>query len=388
LRGKRLGYKHGRVVVRGFALAPCTVRPQARGRNRALVSAVALALLTTGCNQEAKTEPPQPRPVRTVTVEKGAIGDAVQLTGDIRAENEVNLAFRIGGRIIERKGGVGDKVDPDQVLAKLDPQDELNTLRSAQAALNAARGQEVEAQNTFDRQSHLMERGFTTRANFDSAKQALQTAQARVEDATAQLDIAQDRVGFTQLKANVEGTITARSAESGQVVQAGQPIFTIARTDGRDAVFDVPAQVLRAAPADATITVTLADDPSVTAKARVRTVSPQADPITRTFQVRFGLIDHPEAMRLGATVTGRLQLEGGAGISIPASALTATNAKPAVWVVDPQNLTVALRNVEVGRFDPATAVISSGLEPGDVVVTAGVQALHPGQKVRLLGATS
>ena len=216
----------------------------------------------------------------------------------------------------------------------------------------------------------------------------MQTAQARVDDATAQLDIAQDRVGFTELKANVEGTITARSAELGQVVQAGQPIFTIARTDGRDAVFDVPAQVLRAAPADATITIALANDPSVTAKARVRTVSPQADPVTRTFQVRLSLIDHPEAMRLGATVTGRLQLESRKGISIPASALTATNAKPAVWVVDPQNLTVALRNVEVERFDPATAVISSGLEPGDVVVTAGVQALHPGQKVRLLGATS
>jgi membrane fusion protein, multidrug efflux system len=388
LRGKRLGYKHGRVVARGFALAPSTAPSPARGSVRALFGAVGLALLAAGCNQEAKTEPPLPRPVRTVTVEKGVVGDAVQLTGDIRAENEVNLAFRIGGRIIERKGEVGDKVEPDQVLAKLDPQDELNTLRSAQAALTAAQAQQVEAQNTFDRQNHLMERGFTTRAIFDSAKQALQTAQARVDDATAQLDIAQDRVGFTELRANVEGTITARSAESGQVVQAGQPIFTVARTDGRDAVFDVPAQVLRAAPADATITIALADDPSVTAKARVRTVSPQADPVTRTFQVRLSLIDHPEAMRLGATVTGRLQLESGKGISIPASALTATGSKPAVWVVDPANLTVALRNVEVARFDPASAVISSGLEPGDVVVTAGVQALHPGQKVRLLGATS
>ena len=374
--------------MRGFALAPCTAHPQARGRIRALAGAFALALLAAGCNQEAKTEPPQPRPVRTVTVEKGAIGDAVQLTGDIRAENEVNLAFRIGGRIIERKGEVGDKVEPDQVLAKLDPQDELNTLRSAQAALTAAQAQQVEAQNTFDRQNHLMERGFTTRANFDAAKQALQTAQARVDDATAQADIAQDRVGFTELKANVEGTITARSAESGQVVQAGQSIFTIARTDGRDAVFDVPAQVLRAAPADATIAIALANDPSVTAKARVRTVSPQADPVTRTFQVRLSLIDHPEAMRLGATVTGRLQLESANGISIPASALTSTDRKPAVWVVDPQNLTVALRNVEVQRFDPAMAVIASGLEPGEMVVTAGVQALHPGQKVRLLGATS
>ena len=369
-------------------MAPSIRRPAARGLARALVVAPALALLLAGCNQEAKTEPPQPRPVRTVTVEKGVVGDSVMLTGDIRAENEVNLAFRIGGRIIERKGGVGDKVEPDQVLAKLDPQDELNALRSAQAALAAARAQEVEAQGNFDRQSHLMERGFTTRAIFDAANQGLQTAQARVDDASAQLDIAQDRVSFTELKANVSGTITARSAESGEVVQAGQPIFTVARQDGRDAVFDVPAQVLRAAPTDATVTIALADDPSVTAKARVRTVDPQADPVTRTFRVRLSLIDHPEAMRLGATVTGRLQLEGGTGISIPASALTSIGSHPAVWIVDPASLTVALRNVDIQRFDPATAVISQGLEPGDVVVTAGVQALHPGQKVRLLGATS
>jgi RND family efflux transporter MFP subunit len=262
----RLRYKHRRAPpweYRALALfAPYTLT---RGRILALVVALALAPPIAGCNREAKTEPPLPRPVRTVTVEKGKVGDSVTLTGDVRAENEVNLAFRIGGRIIERKGGVGDKVEPDQVLAKLDPQDELNSVRSAQAALNAARGQEVEAQNNFDRQNHLMERGFTTRAIFDSAKQALQTAQARVDDATAQLDIAQDRLGFTELRANVSGAITARSAEAGEVVQAGQPIFTVARQDGRDAVFDVPAQVLRGAPPDSIVTIALADDPSVTA---------------------------------------------------------------------------------------------------------------------------
>ncbi len=371
------------------ALASCTLAPRrAFELTHKLILLSALGLLLTGCNQETKSAPPQPRPVRTVTVEKGEVGEAVVLTGDIRAENEVTLAFRIGGRIIERSGEVGARVEPDQVLAKLDPQDELNGVRSAQAALAAARGQLVEAQNNFDRQNHLMDRGFTTRAIFDQAKQGLQTAQARVDDSSAQLDIAQDRLSFTELKANVSGTITARSAEAGQVVQAGEPIFTVARQDGRDAVFDVPAQVLRAAPPDTTITVTLTDDPSVKAKARVRTVDPQADPVTRTFRVRLSLIDHPEAMRLGATVTGRLQLEGGEGISIPASALTSIDRQPAVWVVDPANLTVSLRNVEVQRFDPGSAVISQGLEPGDMVVTAGVQALHPSQKVRLLGVAS
>ena len=146
-------------------------QPPGRGAVCALVSA--LALFVAGCNQEAKIEPPQPRPVRTVTVEKGKVGDSVVLTGDIRAENEATLAFRIGGRIIERKAEVGDKVEPDEVLAKLDPQDELNALRSAQAALSAAEAQEVEARNNFDRQNHLMERGFTTRAIFDQAQSGL-----------------------------------------------------------------------------------------------------------------------------------------------------------------------------------------------------------------------
>jgi RND family efflux transporter MFP subunit len=348
----------------------------------------ALALTLAGCNEAKVSEPPTPRPVRTVTAGKGEVGETIALTGQILAEKEVSLAFRIGGRILKRTGNVGDRVEPDQLLATLDPLDELNGLRSATAALSAAEGQLLEAGNNFDRQSHLMERGFTTRAIYDSARQARQTAQARVDDATAQLDQARDRVSFTELKANVTGVITARNAEADEVVQPGQSIFQIAREDGRDAVFDVPAQVLQSAPPDATVVVTLTDDPTVTAKARVRTVDPQADPVTRTFRVRMSLIDHPEAMRLGATVTGRLELDSGPGISIPASALTQVQGKPAVWIVDPANQTVSLHNVEVQRFDPGTVVVSGGLEGGEVIVTAGVQALHPGQKVRLVGAAS
>ena len=348
----------------------------------------AIALTLGACREEKVAETAAPRPVRTITAAKGDVGETVTLTGQILAENEVSLAFRIGGRILKRFASVGDRVEPDKVLATLDPVDELNALRSATAALSAAEGQLLEASNTFDRQAHLMERGFTTRVNYDQARQGRQTAQARVDDARAQLDQAQDRVSFTELKSTVTGAITARNAEAGEVVQPGQTIFQVAREDGRDAVFDVPAQVLRAAPPDATIVVTLTDDKSVTAKARVRTVDPQADPITRTFRVRMSLIDHPEAMRLGATVTGRLELDAGPGVAIPASALTQAEGRPAVWLVDPATETVSLHNVEVQRFDPGTVVVSGGLTGGEVVVTAGVQALHPGQKVRLLGAAS
>jgi len=353
---------------------------------RGLLLLPAIALLLASCEQKTKAKTVDARPVRTITAAKGGAGETVVLTGQISAENEASLAFRIGGRIIERTANVGDRVTPDQVLAKLDPQNELNALRSAQAALHAAEGQMIEATNTFDRQKTLLPQGFTTQVLFDQAQQALRTVQSQVDNAQAQLHIALDRVSYTELKAGVTGSITARFAESGEVVQAGQTIFQVARQDGRDAVFDVPAQVIRSAPADPKIVVSLTDDPSVTAMGRVRTVDPQADPITRTFRVRVSLIDPPTAMFLGATVKGRMQLESTPSISVPASALTRINGQPAVWIVDPKELTVSLHNVSVERFDPGTVVISQGLDGGEIVVTAGVQALHPGQKVRLLGA--
>jgi membrane fusion protein, multidrug efflux system len=163
-------------------------------------------------------------------------------------------------------------------------------------------------------------------------------------------------------------------------------IVRLARKDGRDAVFDVPAQLIRSAPSDPQITVSLTDNPAVTARGRVREVAPQANPTTRTFEVKVGLTNPPEAMLLGATVTGRMEVEAVPVIEVPATALTKFNQKPAVWIVDPSNLTVSIRNVDMLRFDPASVAISEGLDTGEVVVTAGVQALHPGQKVRLLGS--
>jgi membrane fusion protein, multidrug efflux system len=368
-------------------VAPCPIHPNApRGWALTVLLLPAVAMLLAGCEPKAKAKVVEARPVRTITAQKSGIGETVVLTGHISAENEAALAFRIGGRIIERLANVGDRIGPDQVLAKLDPQNELNGLRSAQAALSAAEGQLIEVTNTFDRQRTLLAGGFTTQVLFDQAQQALRTTQSRVDDAQAQLHIAKDRVSYTELKAGFTGSITARGAESGEVVQPGQVIFQVARQDGRDAVFDVPAQVIRSAPPDPKITVALTDAPSVTAVGHVRQVDPQADPITRTFRVRVSLVDPPAAMFLGATVTGRMQLESTPGISIPASALTRINNQPAVWIVDPSKLTVSLHNVAVERFDPGTVVVSQGLDGGEIVVTAGVQALHPGQKVRLLGS--
>jgi membrane fusion protein, multidrug efflux system len=350
-----------------------------------LVPAIAVGLASC---KPAEKPAAEVRPVRTVTVAKAEIGEPVVLTGHVQAQDEVALAFRIGGRMVERSVNIGDRVEPGQEIAKLDPETELNTRRSAEAALTAAQGQLSYARNHFDRQRQLLANGHTTRARFDQAQKALQNAQAAVDNATAQLQIARDRVGYTILKADGAGTVTARGAEPGEVVQAGQMIVRVARQGGLDAVFDVPAQVLRAAPTGSQISVRLADDPTVATTGQVREVAPQADPVTRTFEVKVALNDPPPTMRLGATVIGSVTMKSAPAIEIPASALTQFNREPAVWIVDPKNHTVSLRNIELARHDPEAVVVAQGLDTGDIVVTAGVQALHPGEKVRLLGSPS
>jgi len=355
------------------------------GVRMAGLSAFALIALLTACKPVEEPEPEPIRPVRVVTIETREGGETVTLTGQIEAQDEASLSFRVGGRMIERLVNVGDRVKAGQVVARLEPETARNTLRSARADLTAARARLIETQNNFERHRSLLDRGFITRAMFDQAEQAFRSARAQVDAAQAQASTAEIQLGYTELFADSAGSVTARGAEPGEVVTAGQPIVQLAREGGRDAVFDVPARVIEAASADAEIMVALSSDPNAQTTGRVREVAPQADPVTRTFKVRVGLTAPPASMRLGSTVTGSTQLGAGPGIEIPASALTASNQRPAVWILDPASNTVSLRNIEVLRYDLARVAVAEGLQPGDVVVTAGVQTLRPGQQVRLLG---
>jgi RND family efflux transporter MFP subunit len=223
---------------------------------------------------------------------------------------------------------------------------------------------------------------------YDEAVQLLRTLRAQVDAATAQVSIAQNRLDDTSLFADAPGEVTARVVETGQVVAAGQMIVRLAREDGRDAVFDVPPSILTRGRREAPVNVALSIDPAVRSIGRVREVSPQADARTGTFRVRVGLSSPPAQMRLGSTVTGRLTLEGASGIVIPASALARFESLPAVWVFDPAKQTVSQRKVEVALHRTSDVVLASGLSSGEIVVTAGVQTLRAGQRVRLLGQGS
>jgi RND family efflux transporter MFP subunit len=365
-----------------------TERPAALRRASAFgaILMLAAAIGLAGCGKKSETTEADVRPVRTFTVEPRDGAEVIAQTGEIRARNESDLGFRIVGKIIERPVDIGSTVKKGDVLARLDPQPVQQDLESAKAAVASAQATLVRDTASEARGSELLKKGYTPQASYDVALAALKVAKSQLDTAIAHLRQAEENFGYTELRADADGVITAVSADVGRVVTSGQAVVRLAQLGEREAVFNVSETVLDQAPPNPPVTVKLTGDPSVSAVGTVRYVSPQADPTTRTYEVRVSLPEAPARMRLGATVTGSVSIGHPGVIEVPASALFEKEGQSAVWVVDPKSATVALKPVTVERYTDDRITLSGGLENGELVVTAGVQKLIPGQKVRLLAA--
>jgi RND family efflux transporter MFP subunit len=355
------------------------------GRARRSVTAAGLVVLAgiTACGPGAEAPDTPVTRVRGWTVEITDYAPSVSLTGEIRSRDQSDLSFRVGGRLTERNVDVGDHLIADQVLAKIDPAEQDANVSAALASVRAAEALLRQATATYERQTSLLDRGFTTRRDFEAAEEAWRTAQGSLDAAQAELAAAHEQRADTVLAAPVAGVITARHAEVGQVVQAAEPVFSIAHDGARDAVFQVHEVVLSQNIPDPPVTIALLSDPSVTATGRVREVAPIVDPASGTVRIKVGIENPPKAMTLGSAVVGSVSLLPRPRIALPWGALTAESGRPAVWIVDPKDRTVALRQIGVDSYDVGTIIVRDGLEPGETVVTAGAQLLRPEQRVAL-----
>jgi RND family efflux transporter MFP subunit len=333
-----------------------------------------------GCDT---SEPPPRQEVRVqvITARPADIGPAVSVTGEIKARFQNDLSFRVTGKIIERNVDVGAHVLPGDVLARLEPNEQEANLKSATAAVESAEAQLRQASSAFERQKSLMTSGFTTRRDFDQAQEAYRTAQASLDTAKAQQTQAEDQLGYTVLKADAPGLITARFAETGQVVQGAQPVFTIARDGPRDAVFDVDERLLTHAPESMTVHVALASNPAIAAEGPVREIAPTVNTSNGTIRVKIELKNLPPEMTLGAPVIASGRIKAAEGFAVPWNALSKAAAKPAVWIADPKTKTVSLRPVTVARYETGRVLLKDGIKAGELVVTAGSQLLWPGRIV-------
>ena len=218
---------------------------------------------------------------------------------------------------------------------RLDPQQYRQDLEVAKAEVAKADAEVARSQAQEYRQRELLKNGHTTQVEYDQALKTFKTAQAQLDATRAKQVQASENLGYTELKADNDGVITAIGADAGQVVSAGQMVVRLAQPGEREAVFNVAeGRVQKTTEKPDGIGPSGQQSRHHETSGKVRYISPQADPETRTYTVRVSLPDAPPQMRLGANVVGNVTLNQGRVITIPGSALFQKDGKPAVWLVE------------------------------------------------------
>ena len=341
-----------------------------------------ITTLLLGCTHAEDTPPPV-RPVLAMTVASGNAADAAVYSGEVRARHEADLGFRIAGKLTARLVDLGAVVKQGQPLARIDPSDSQSSAEAARAAVTAAETDHRLAAAELERYRTLSDKGFVGKSVLDQRVAATDAARARMEQAQAQLALSRNQLGYTTLTASSNGVVTAVLAEAGQVVAAGQPVVRIARPEEREVLVSIPEARLASTRAARDIRIRLLSDPAKTYQGRLRELSPNADPLTRTFAARISIVGADAGVALGMTANVAFAGNGGPAIQLPLAALSQADGKATVWVLDRGSMTVGPRTVTAGAFREDSVAVLAGLEPGETVVTAGVNKLVAGQKVRI-----
>ena len=348
---------------------------------RALV--VAFAVLVAACAREA----PAPDPVRPVVLARVTVGgtqDTAVFAGEVKPRHEADLAFRIAGKLVERRVDVGATVRRGQPLARLDPADVALQAQAQAAAVAAAQTEDAFARAEFERYESLFQQKFVSASARDQKRNAMNAAAARLAQAQANLAVTRNQAGYATLVAPADGVITAVAAEAGQVIAAGQPVMKLAETGEREVVIAVPEHRLDEVRAAQQLVVATWAAPDKRYAARVREIAPAVDAATRTFAVRLAVPGADASLAWGMTANVAVVGAGERDAAhVPLTAIYhQPDGRPAVWIYDAKTGKVALRGVELGRFREDAATITRGLADGELVVAAGVHKLAEGQVVK------
>lgn len=348
----------------------------------ALASALLLAL--TACKDEVKPVE-EIRPVRYTIVNNSAHGDRLQFSGEVRARQESRLAFRVAGKVTEKRVSSGDRVKKGQILAVLDASDYQLDSQAKTAQLSAARANLQQQETDLKRFRELQAQSFISQAQLDRQQVAVSSARASVEQAQAALSASRNQSGYTALIADSDGVISDIVAEPGMVVAAGQTVARLAADGAREVLFQVPENAVDKVRLSKDFKVTLLANQQERS-ATLRELSGDADPQTRTYAARLSLSGDQADIRLG--MTARIQAQTAASgknsIRLPHTAILDQQGKQYVWLIDDKSGKVGRKPVSVSSIDSDSALISSGLSGGEKVVTAGVHLLRDGQRVTLL----
>ncbi len=347
---------------------------------RRLVAIPALLALAA-CQPAAEAPEPAPRPLLSMLIEPAVTAEA-SFVGVVSPRISVTQSFRVGGTLVNRAVGVGDQVRAGAPLADLDATTLDLAVETARANLQAAEAQYANAAGAEGRLRALTESDVTTVANLQQAEQQSAATLANVVQARSRLTQATEQRSYASLAAPFDGVVTAVGAEPGAVVAAGQTVLTVARTDARDVVIDVPESFVQNLEVGTVFRVAPQLSPGTVVDGALREIAPEADPITRSWRLKIGIDDPPPQFWLGTTATASLAAAStDAVIRIPETAIKRAGDAASVWVVDPTANVVSARPVERGAAADGQVEVRSGLTAGERIAIAGVNSLSEGQRV-------
>ena len=370
--------------------------PKAEQANKTLKTNLFLVLLSAlalaGCEEKAAPVGADTRPVLVIPVHYERLVPDRSLVGVIKPSVEADLGFRVAGKIDRRLVDVGHHVTAGQALATLDPLDLKIQTEQAEAELRASVSVLAQAAAAEKRTVELHAKGWTTNAQVEQARATGEEGRARFERAQRALDLARNALSYASLLADADGIVTATNIEPGQVVAAGQSAIRVAHSDEKDVVVSLPETLVERARkngADNAVKVSLWSAPGKIYTARLRELSPAADPATRTYLAKFALLDGGPDVLLGMTASVILSDTSAKAVTrVPLSALFNQGSGPALYTVDVGSGALTLKPIVVERYETDSVLVASGVEEGESVVTLGVQKLDPHQKVHVVSALS
>lgn len=358
-----------------------------RMQTGAAACALAGVLVLSACAPKEVAAPESPRPVRTVVAGASTSSTTAAYSGEVRARYENSLSFRTSGKVLTRLVEVGSHVKAGQPLMRLDVVQETLQIATSDADVEASRSRIAKLQLDISRTETLLARKFASQAELDSLKLALEEAQAGLKISLARQQININQRGFSELRAERAGIVTAISAEAGQVVAAGQPVLTVAADGEREVVVSVPESRVDELRQAKDMQVSVWALPGKRYKAVLRELAPDTDTVTRTYSARVRITNADEALRLGMTaVVNLVDTDTSKAIRLPLTAIYNKTGDALVWVLNPTTQQVATRKVVLGGAQNDTVWVKEGLAGGETVVTAGANLLVEGQKVLVTGA--
>lgn len=322
-------------------------------------------------------------PVEVITVERCDFEDAITATGRFEANEVVSISPEVAGRIQEMRFDEGDAVQEGDLIVKIEDSEVRFTLERARAELKRREADLLGAERALKRAHELYEKSIATEAHLDEAQQLYDVAQASVEQAKAEVGLAEQRLADTEIVAPLRGVLADRQYAVGELVQAGAPIFTLLQLSPIKLEIKVPERRIAELAVGLEAAVTVDALGGTQYEGKIKYVNPSIDPLSKNLMVR--LIVPNEDMMLKPGMFARASIDTGAHkniLAVPRDAILFASDETEVFVVG--NGIAKKRRLSLGADWREFVEVTAGVAEGDEVIIAGQHVLKDGMKVNVV----